>query len=226
MDCLPGFRVDAERLRADLALRHPTLHLLGAEGRLVIRGSIRIEHGGADLDWFQVEIDLAPLQQSCLPRVKEIGGRIPRIANRHMNDDGSCCVCLPEDYFLRNPGSFDMIAFLDGPVRTYFIAQALVERGDPWPHGEWGHGAIGYEEWFREFLDSLTPDVFRAYLETLSRKKTKGHHPCPCGSGRRLRDCHFWLVLKLQRVLPSRQARELLQKTVGETGTRSRSIPS
>jgi hypothetical protein len=217
MDSLPGFRVDAECLRIALVAQHPTLHLIETDGRPVIRGSIRIAHDGADLDWYVVEIDLGPLQRSCLPLVKEVGGRIPRIADRHMNDDGSCCVCLPEDYFLRNPGPFDMIAFLDGPVRGYFIAQTLVERGDPWPHGEWGHGMVGYDQWFKEFLDSLTPDAFRAYLETLSREKIKGHHLCPCGSGRRLRDCHFWLVLRLQRILPSKQARALLTKSRSKT---------
>lgn len=217
MDCLPGFRVDAQRLRDALAVRHPTLHLLDIGGRLIVRGSIRVEHDGVDLDWFVIEVGLAPLQRLCLPQVREVGGRIPRIPDRHMNDDGSCCVCLPEDYFLRNPGPFDMITFLDGPVRGYFIAQALVERGDPWPHGEWDHGEAGRREWFKEFLDSLKPEVFRAYLETLSHDKIKGHYPCPCGSERRLRDCHFWLVLWLQRIFPSKNARELLRKSGGKT---------
>ncbi|MFH1521507.1 MAG: hypothetical protein ABIF18_00960 [archaeon] len=35
------------------------------------------------------------------------------------------------------------------------------------------------------------PNVIKNFLEYLSKKKTKGHWPCYCRSGKKIRDCHF-----------------------------------
>jgi len=144
--------------------------------------------------------------------VRETGGRIPWIIDRHVLPDGSACVCLPADYFLRHPGPFDLLAFLDGPVCGYFIGQALVEQGEPWPQGEWRHGNDGLNDWYREFLDGLSPRQLRAYLETLAVQELKGHLLCPCGSGRRLRSCHLPFLRLLRRAIPVSRARELLAR--------------
>ncbi len=121
---------------------------------------------------------------------------------RRAYTDGTACVCLPEDYLLRHPGPFDLLAFLDGPVRDYLIAQALVEAGHPWPHGEWAHGFEGLDDWATGFLGSLPSERKKAYGEVLRLREVKGHLACPCGSGKKLRDCHFALLHRLHGLLP------------------------
>jgi hypothetical protein len=200
--------LDLERLRGALATRFPTLHV--AEDASVLRGTMPIEHDGIELDRFAIEVELRPLSVTELPAVREIGGRIPWLAERHVNADGSACVCLPDDYFLRFPGPFDLLTFLAGPVRDYFLGQALVERGDPWPHGEWPHGTEGSSEWFTEFVKALPPETARAYLQTFALKELKGHVSCPCGSGRRVRACHWPLLQRLRGRIPMKLAREVL----------------
>ncbi|SRR5216683_1678994 len=204
--------VDLVRVRDALATRYPMLHLIDDATAPLLRGSLAIEHDGRELTWFAVEIDLAPLATGGLPTVRETGGRIPWIIDRHVLPDGSACVCLPADYFLRHPGPFDLLAFLDGPLRGYFIGQALVEQGESWPQGEWRHGNDGLNDWFREFLDGLSPQQLRAYLETLAVQELKGHLLCPCGSGRRLRNCHLPFFHLLRRAIPVGRARELLAR--------------
>lgn len=207
---MEGFPLDLAHVRDALAAQYPMLHLVDGAASPVLRGSIAIEHDGRELIWFAVEIDLGPLGTGALPAVREIGGRIPWIIDRHVLPDGSACVCLPEDYFLRNPGSFDLLTFLDGPVRSYFIGQALVEQGERWPQGEWRHGADGRADWFKEFLDGLSPQQWRAYLETLAVKDLKGHLICPCGSERRVRHCHLPFLRLIRIAIPPERARELL----------------
>lgn len=199
---------DADRLRDGLAAGFPNLHLMEAE--MKVRGTISIEHDGTELDRFAIEVDLRRPSELELPVVREIGGRIPWIADRHVNDDGSACVCLPNDYFARFPGRFDLLAFLNGPVKDFFVGQALVERGDPWPYGEWAHGDAGRRDWFNEFIQAQSRETAWAYLAVLALEEIKGHTACPCGSGRRVRDCHRVLLQRLRHVLPPRAARKIL----------------
>ncbi|WP_354543406.1 SEC-C metal-binding domain-containing protein [Roseovarius sp. MBR-78] len=55
-----------------------------------------------------------------------------------------------------------------------------------------------------------------AHLRLLERKSVKGHVRCPCGSGRRLRDCHAELVRKQRVRVPPRLARRMLVRIAEE----------
>jgi hypothetical protein len=185
-----------DRVWAGIAGKYPALHLVRKPGEQAkIIGSIVITDEGAEIDRFSVRIDLAPLAHGNLPNVYETGGRIPRTPARHMNGtEGPACVCLELDYFLKHPGPFDLRAFIEGPVHSFFLSQAFVERGQPWPFGEWNHGDDGKVEWWLEFFRSLPPAQFEGFVRLLGTSPVKGHRWCPCASGRRLRDCHLPLV--------------------------------
>jgi len=207
--------VDWIDTKTRLARFFPALHL--EDGRPVARGTYALDEAGRELDRFLVEIDFGPLAHGELPKVWEIEGRIPRTSNRHINaHNGSACVCLPEDYFLQHPGKFDVVAFLQGPVRDFFVGQAIVERGGPWPHGEWGHEDVGPREWAEGFFVGLSPVHVAAYLKVLAMKDLKGHVECPCGSGRRLRDCHMDLLRLMRGHLPREAAAKCLARIRGQ----------
>jgi hypothetical protein len=191
--------VDIERIRSRLGARYPALHFVEHDGGWLLRGSIAIEERGHEIDCFQVEIDLRPQEVGELPVVRETGGRIPWTADRHINPDGSACVCLPEAYLLDHVGAFDLLTYLDGPVRGFFVGQALVESGQAWPQGEWSHGKAGLDEWWTARFASLSRSERRAWLRVLRAKTIKHHKPCPCRSGRDLRHCHRALVERLRQ---------------------------
>jgi len=197
--CENGNSAFTREFCAELAKCYPTLHVIEDNGKFFIRGSLPIEYQGQELDRFIVEIDLQPLSQGNLPIVREIGGRIPWIPDRHINqEDGSACICIPEDYFRRHPGTFQLMDFIKNSVHGFFIGQALVEQGDPWPHGEWKHREEGREQWIGEFVESLSPEQKKAYSGVLALKELKGHIMCPCLSGRRVRDCHYIFLQRLR----------------------------
>jgi hypothetical protein len=205
--------VDWRETEPRLAQLFPALHLDAGGGRPLARGTLTIDDAGREVDRFLVEIDFGPLAAGELPKVWETEGRIPRTAKRHVNaEDGSACVCLPEDYFLRHPGRFDVVTFLEGPVRDFFVGQAIVERGGAWPHGEWGHGGAGKEEWAKGFIDSLPAGQFGAYVNVMAMKELKGHIGCPCGSGRRARDCHLELLRLLRAQVSRATAMDMIER--------------
>ena len=89
-----GFDVDPYVLARLLEARRPTLRVESeAESGTVVSGSFLVEHEGLELDRFAIAIDFRPLRGGKLPEVRETGGRIPRTEARHVNPDGTACVC-------------------------------------------------------------------------------------------------------------------------------------
>lgn len=144
------------------------------------------------------------------PVVFETGGRIPRIADRHVfPEDGNCCLGVWEEWLLTAP-DHRFETFLTGPMHDYFVSQTHFEINGLWPYGERSHGVLGVLESYADLL-GVSPDekVIADYLHLLSRQKIKGHALCPCGSGKRLRDCHSDDLRRLSQRIPSVMAKRM-----------------
>ena len=125
--------------------------------------------------------------------------------------DGTACVLLPDERWRFWPPGEPLLKYLTGPLHSFFLAQTMVEAGEPWPHGEWAHGAEGIFQYYRDLLQTTDLRVITTYLQYLAAKKIKGHWPCPCGSNRRLRDCHFTAVIDLREKISRQDAMKSLE---------------
>ncbi len=111
-------------------------------------------------DVYEIKIDCANR------KVYETGNRIEKIADRHIYDDGSCCLelSMPEQKKLSD--------FIRCFVCPFFVWQAYYEQYNevpPW--GEWSHGIEG----IKEFYDSI--------------KNIGRNDRCICGSGKKYKIC-------------------------------------
>jgi hypothetical protein len=86
----------------------------------------------------------------------------------------------------------------------------MVEEGESWSFGQWAQGPKGIFQFYRELLQTSDLRVISTYLDYLSAKRVKGHWPCPCKSGRRLRDCHFKQVQNLRHKIARTDAKNSL----------------
>ncbi len=170
--------------------------------RLLFRGRFEITDESVILEAFAVELELAPDSPRGIPRAWEVGGRIPRVADpHHVNDaDGSLCVVLPEAYWYQWPGGLSLSEFLVEPMRAHLAGQACVLRGEPWPGGEWLHGDAGVLQFYGEVLGAPTRHVLQELLKTAANPAMKQRWWCPCGCGKRLRDCHGPILERLRQL--------------------------
>jgi hypothetical protein len=203
-------------LRLVLERQYPDLRVIVDGGRVTLRGSFPIESDGEVLDRYQIEVEVPMAGRLSMPMVREVGGRIRPSDERHVNSrDGTACPIVPEEWLLLPADKRDIISFLDGPVRNYFIGQSLAERGDPWPFGERPHGTPGLLESYKEILELTDETLVPAFLECLSHKKVNGHWKCPCGGGKPLRDCHSAKIRRLQERIPHKVAGGALSRLQG-----------
>jgi hypothetical protein len=216
----PWFAIAPERyseLRTQLEARYPTLHAVETEGSIAVSGAFAVIHEGMELDWYQIKAVLPDEYPEWPPVAWEIGGRIPRVPDRHVSGDGSLCLAVPEDLWLACEGNFELPKFIEGPVRTFLLRNSLVEQGQGWPHGERAHGADGICQFYGEAIGIDQPAKVLQALHYLSKERVKGHWPCPCGSGKTMRNCHLEAILKLHARIP----RRVIEHSIGAF-TRSR----
>ena len=209
-----------EDVNAVLASCQPELYAVDEGQEFVIRGKYQLRERVAGDDpsppiaEYDIEMGLVKDFPKIEPRVFEVGRRIPREVDRHVSSDGTCCVTVWEVWLTTAPdASFE--AFLTGPIYEFFLSQFWYEINGEWPFGEWSHGQTGLEEACSEVLGLPDEeDQLCAYLRVLSKQRPKGHWPCPCGSGRRLRDCHRERVVALHEKIPPPLATRMLVRVL------------
>jgi len=181
-----------KQMEREVQSTYPNLHFYPEKDRVFIRGSFPIIYDGKILDRYLIEVELLPDYPESIPIVRETGGRIPKTLDHHINiPAGDICLFFPDERWKIYPPNSTFLDFLNGPVRNYFIGESLVELGQPWPFGQWSHDAEGIIEYYSNLLGTQDLAVILKYLEYLSKPRLKGHWDCPCGSGERLRNCHF-----------------------------------
>ena len=93
------------------------------------------------------------------------------------------------------PGS-NIVNFIENLVAHFLVWHAYYDQyhqAPPW--GERSHSAKGILEFYAEVLGEMSESCLIGFMRLLARKdQPKGHEPCPCNSGKRLREWHRDLV--------------------------------
>lgn len=197
----------------------PHLHFHASREAVMAKGTFPVIHDGVELARYSVHVMIPGSYPQDFPLVYETGGRIPRELDYHISKEGLACLFLPELRTKVFPVGAPLLDFFTGPVYQYFLGQALVERGEQWPFGEWRHGADGTYDYYSDRLNTNDIHTIIRYIEALATKKQKGYKPCPCGNEKKLRECHGFFVHKLRMEIPYQVARhslELLRKTYNQ----------
>jgi hypothetical protein len=201
----------AQELQREIETKYQDLTVGAVSSQIVIRGAFPVLHEGKVLDRYQIELQWSDSDRE-IPILRETGGRIPWIADRHMSQGGLGCLFVPEEWLLRPREERTLTQYLDGPVRNYFLWQSLFEGGESPPWKERSHGVPGLIEAYGDLVGMQDEQAIRSCLVLLSKDTIKGHWECPCGSGQRLRHCHLQHVRDLTLKIPRHIARLALRR--------------
>jgi hypothetical protein len=211
-------------LREEVESVYTELHFTKCAADIRVTGFYPLHEGDKVWDRYQVKLLLAKESPRGIPALYEIGNRIPRKSDRHMEPDGRACIVLPDAYWYEYPQGMSLLDFLNGPALNFFVNQSLIDLGQSnvWQTGEWGHGAEGIVEFYESILGTNNRAIILTFLGILKRDTIKGHWPCPCGSKKRLRNCHGKLINGLRMRIPQLITKES-EKKLAETLTKSSS---
>jgi len=200
------------KMKTDVEKEYPDLRVLEKDNTIFVVGTFPLVFEGLTVDRYEIELRLPPDFPDSIPVVRETGGKIPWKYDRHVNpDNGEACPIVPEEWLL-SPDHDSLVNFLDCPLRNFFMGQSLVEQGDPWPFGGRSHGIDGLFEAYGELLGTTDRGATFRYLTCLSNNRIKGHWECPCGSKKKLRNCHLDDVCTLKTKVPSWVAKKAVER--------------
>ncbi len=172
-------------------------------GCRVIRGILYFSatfQGVTIADSFSILIMLPQDYPNSPPIVQETGSRIP--ADFHQYPDRTLCLGAPVEVWRRFKSDPRLITFVETLVVEYLYAYAYFEKFNKMPFGELPHGAQGIREYYHELFQTNDAHILLALLKVLADGTYRGHHPCPCGSGKILRKCHGPSMLELLKNQP------------------------
>lgn len=138
--------------------------------------------------FYDIEIRI-PLDSHKLPTVIDVGNSInPSYPHRYKT--GELCLETDTTIKLRFIEGFNLLQWMDEYVEPYYFTYEYFMRFGFFPFGERPHGPEGilstYQELFHE------EDLGKTFILMLycADETYRGHIKCPCGSNKRLRNCH------------------------------------
>ena len=164
---------------------------------VLLRGNFSFKaaiHCGAEIeDSYKLEIIVSEKFPQALPLVKEIGGKIPRTGEYHVNKDGSLCLGSPLRLLEKIYNFPTLSGFANKCLVPYLYAVSCKkENNADFAFGELAHGNSGIINDYKNLFNlAKHSQVEQAILLLGMRERTANKRLCPCGCQKRLGKCSF-----------------------------------
>ena len=162
---------------------------------------------------YTIDIDLSAFP----PKVKEVGSKI-RSSYPHKSETGELCLEVPARIQLAcvEGDAFNFEIWVEGFLVPYFFTYEFYKRYGRYPFGERSHEEKGVLEYYAELFHLTSEQQTRMFLQQVSKMDNyRGHHLCPCGSNKKIRDCHKQEVKAALQPLCKKCIEEDLKKRIG-----------
>ena len=163
-----------------------------------ITGTFVLNHVANDVPLYEeywITIRIPSDFPTGFPMVWETSGLIPEGFD-HVYPDKHLCLaanCEIASLLDRAPS---LLAFIEELVTSYLYSAAYYGKYNVYPFGERQHGTLGLREAYAERYHTNSDDTLCFFLGYVSGVLPyRGHLPCPCRSGNRLRECHGDVIL-------------------------------
>lgn len=198
----------------------------GGDGEWIIEGTLSFsaEYDGQRIkDSFSIKMIVPSNYPENLPVVWETGDRISQ--DFHSYSNKSLCLGFPNavrEVFLNKPS---LLGFVENCLIPYLFAFSYFDKYKKMPFGELSHGGKGVLEYYQEYFQVDEPEKIKIFLQLLVEDSYRGHLSCPCGSKKRLRNCHGQKLIRIKNVRTCSEFKMDFENIWGPTNNRSTLYP-
>ena len=191
-------QIEFEEQLACIQETHPGLSGCVSSEGFEIAGVFVLNHSannGPLYEEYSIKIIIPPNFPYEFPKVWETSKLIPKGFD-HMYPDGHLCLAANCEIASLLDKTPSLYVFIEELVASYLYSATYYARYKVYPFGERKHGNRGIKEAYAERYHCASDDILWSLLGFVAGITTyRGHIPCPCHSGKRLRECHGEYVL-------------------------------
>lgn len=193
--------------------KHPDLELFYKNNvPYKLQGPLEIyDSKGTIRGSFEVQIFIPSNYPHGFPILKEISNKIPKIADRHINNDGSCCVTVTQKQCIEANNGISIGVFIEKYAVPYFANQIYyVENDNKWANGDYHHGPFGQMQYYSELFKTNQLRIILAGINlALSRNAIDGNSLCFCGKDK-FKLCHKKTINEVRKIGPAQLYKDSL----------------
>jgi hypothetical protein len=194
---------------------YPDLLIASVNGKDVLKGTYKIiDDDGYEWNSFSIEIHHRDCYPYCFPHLIEVGGKIPKIPDWHINEVGSCCITVPIIEITSCKNGLSVLNFIERHAKPHLFNQAYRLYNGVYAHEEFSHGIWGIWEYYEEIFQEKNKHLIIKYLETISKIEFGKKTPCFCGKKAKFRKCHQG-VFKVFKILSNSFIKSEVEKLSG-----------
>ena len=178
---------------------YPSLSVISGEDGYTLTGIVAMAKTYNDVplyDDYHLKIVVPADFPTHMPSVFDTNNDVPE-EFMHFLNDGSFCLgayCDLRSFLDAHPS---LVSFIDEIVMSYLYSASYYRVYGTFPYGARSHGTEGIIEAYRERYKTDNDLLLtRLLLRLIGKTPYRGHSPCPCGSGKHLRNCHGGLLIK------------------------------
>jgi hypothetical protein len=128
----------------------------------------------------------------CVPIVAERSNIIPRDINWHISSEGVCCLDAEHSLIALSKKGINLGDFIADKVYSFFANQIYKLENKDYAGAEYGHHTEGVIQYYLEELNMPSAEATQQTLIQILKKERLGRNDkCCCGSGVKLKFCHY-----------------------------------
>lgn len=175
----------------------------------ILKGSLILNHKGSVNFYkkFEMEIIIDNKYPNILPKVYELSNILSK--DYHINPDGSLCLGTDFDIRLKLYPEYKLIDYIEYFIYPFLYNSLYYKNYKVSPYGERSHGEEGIIESYIDFFKiekTRAKDLFsnlnkRKFKRKLIYKDKLNKYLCPCGSGKKIYQCHKEEIKRLKNTI-------------------------
>jgi len=180
--------------------KHPELEIIsykripmGLEGIIDIYDLNETKRGS-----FQILVNFPPNYPNGFPSLRELSKLIPREIDRHIYENGNCCVTVLQKQILESIKGITIQRYFNDYVLPYLANQIHFEEYGVWANEDYLHGYAGQIQFYQETIGSNDLSIILKALEIATNfSKLSRNEKCFCGNNEKYKKCHQPVIYEI-----------------------------
>lgn len=158
---------------------------------------------------YGVEI-LVPLKSDELPKIMDVSGAVSD-NYPHRYGTGELCLEVDAVIWFRLIDGLRLVGWMEEFVEPFFFSYEYYDRFGFFPFGERPHGLGGVMDAYKGIFRELQSESVWRLMVYCGKKQYRGCDACPCGSDRRVKECHGEVLFPL---MTDCRKKEIIKKDI------------